>query len=715
VKKLFSFFKKHDAVPAVNFEKLLEEMAGAFNPLNLEILVVRKDCEVLYANARAALRFQTEEGNADKCKSGMGVSFPALCAHCPYGVMREGAVEGDFEVTDARGQTFRGNCKVVTWLDNEPAFIFIMQDISDVIEMDNRIRTLTYTDNLTGIPNRISLKEDFVKLEERILSGEATGVLALFDLDHFKLINDTYGHSTGDTVLRRLVEHLLTQHDFEGQLYRLGDDEFVLLQTHPAGTFESDDEMQLFYEKKLSNTLNTYSLPNIELGCTISIGVSLFPRDGSILSEILRKADIALLKAKSNGRNRIEIFASHYDTAQRLKDVYINILPILTPEESTFAYELIDVSDNEPEDDDSVNLKEFSRTLDALGVHNLSDKIFYFIAFTQRLLNPTVLANLPRKQFVVHINPPLHNDIGLYKKLKEHGYKLAVTNMDSNAIEPEIIELADYCMFSPKDGNLAKQRTIIAAHPSKKFIAVEVDTQAEYDLCKDAGFHYFKGFYFRHAPVEKKEKEINPLKVNYIRLMALSNAEDFMDFREISNIISSDVAMSYKLLRIISSAAVGVRNVTSISSAIAYMGEDNLKKWIAVLALRGAAEDKPIELIRMSLIRARFGELLAPHFRIRRSAQKLFMIGLLSLLHIALDTTREELMRRLPMEEDIRDSLMTKTGIYSDMLNFYENYEYSNWAMVTQFLAHHQLDTGYVNEAYLDSLKWYNNLLDEGG
>jgi EAL and modified HD-GYP domain-containing signal transduction protein len=618
-------------------------------------------------------------------------------------------VQGAFEIEDTKGRTYQVRCNAINWTDEIPAFIFTMTDITEEIQLKKKLYELAYIDQLTGVPNRTKLKENFFAIENDIKTGDASGIVALFDLDHFKAINDTYGHNTGDIILRRLAEHLEGEECFAGHLYRLGGDEFVLLYTDPADRFDSEEAVKEHYEKILANALRTYSLPNIELSCTLSIGVSIYPRDGTNLSELLRKADIALYQAKAAGRNQTVFFISQYDTAQKFKDVYINIQPVLTGSGNTFGYELTDASE---EDNEKVDLKDFNRTLDAMGLHNLNENHHYFIAYTKQLLNPAVLVNLPRDKFIVQINPPLVKDLQLYHVLKKHGYKLALSGMSSRTTNMGLIDIADYIMFSSKENNWLGQKAIIASNPGKRFVATEVDTPDDFQAAKDAGFHLYKGFYFRQPTVGQKSKDINPLKINYLRLVKLSNAEGYMDFRAISSIISSDVALSYKLLQILNSAAVGLRNVTSIGNAVAYLGEDNLKRWIAVLALRGVAEDKPIELVRISLIRACFGEMLAPRFRIRRNPQKVFIVGMLSLLHIALDTTREDLMKDMPVEADIRESLLSKTGIYSDMLEFYENYEYANWEAVTQFVEHHQLDASYVNDAYIASVKWYNDLVE---
>jgi len=596
----------------------------------------------------------------------------------------------------------------------------MMRDITPAKEANEKLYALAYTDQLTGVPNRQKLKEDFAEIEAKITGDNPlSGIIALFDLDHFKTVNDTYGHNTGDVVLRRLTEHLQSSDHFANHLYRLGGDEFVILFTNPVDRFNTHDEMQQHYKQILSNALRSYTLPNIDVKCTLSIGVSFFPKHGYNLSDILRKADIALYQAKEAGRNQIVFFEDHYDTAQKFKDMYINIQPVLMGVGKTFGYELVDRGQSGESEDGVVTLSEFNRTLDALGLNDIENNLHYFIQYSNQLLSPAVLNNLPRDKFIVQLNlssnvsitpAEIEMDLKLFKQLHSHGYKLALTGLNSANPINELLNIVDYCKFSPADNNRNRQKVFIAKNQRIRFIATEVDTIEDFQTAKETGFHMFQGYYFNQPVEGRKTKEISPLKVNYFRLMKLSSTNDYMDFREISDIIAADVALSYKLLRILNSAAVGLRNVSSISSAVAYMGEESLKKWIAVLALRGIAEDKPLELVRMSLIRARFGELLAPGFRIKRNPQQVFMVGMLSLLHIALEMTKEQLLEDIPVAEEIRDSLLTRHGVYSDLLRFYENYEYANWEAVSQFVDENHLDASFVNDAYISSVKWYNEL-----
>ena len=699
---------------------ILGNLSSILDPHDMEIVVVRgKGCEVLYTSTKADSGAQPAAADEPGCKASYARDFPDLCKHCPYEGPDRKADNELFEIKDTGGRTFAVRCKPIDWIDGKPAAVFTFRDVTPEKEIKERLYKLAYIDQLTHIPNRQKLKEDFNALEDDINIGALSGIVVIFDLDNFKDVNDTYGHNTGDVVLRRLTEHLGGEGAFAGHLYRLGGDEFVLLYSGPPAGFDSEHTMKEYYKELLSSALCAYTLPNIDVKCTLSMGVSFFPKNGSNLSDLLRKADIALYKAKIGGRNQLVFFEDRYDTAQKFKDMYINIQPVLLGFGKTFGYELIDSGTSAEKDGKTVSLSEFNRTLDTLGLQDIENDLHYFISYSRNLLSPAVLNNLPKNKFIVQLVIPakqskveLKNCMNTCSELREHGYRLAISGPSSSAHLTELLSLVDYCKFDLADVNEVRQKKVIGTNPGTRFIATGVDTHEAFQKAREAGFHMFQGFYFNQPVLGQKTKEISPLKINYFRLLKLSGSGGYMDFREISAIISADVALTYKLLRILNSAAVGLRNVSSVASAVAYMGEESLKKWIAVLALRGIADDKPLELVRMSLIRARFGELLAPYFLVKRDPQQVFMVGMLSLLHIALEKTREQMLEEIPVSDEIRESLLTKSGIYSDLLRFYENYEYANWEAVSLFVEENQLEPTYVNDAYIASVKWYSALTE---
>ncbi len=699
----------------------VEEFLGdILDAQNEEIIVSRgggKDCSVLFTNTAADRRLEEHAKSDQSCKTGYASLFPALCSHCPFKNPKTTNFPSTFELRDESGNYFSATINTLVWLDDRPAVIFYLRDIQKERDINERLYNLAYIDQLTGVPNRTKFREDFAAVQDALMENKICGMVALFDLDNFKAINDTYGHNTGDVLLRRITEHLSGNDTYDGHLYRLGGDEFVLFYHTKQNTFATPEELREHYEQLVQGAFLSYTMPTIDKSCTISMGISFFPEHGATSSELLRKADIALYQSKKAGRNRLSVFEDQYDTAETFRDVYINIQPVLNANGGTFGYELIDRSetDRREDDEDSINLTEFDRTMDALGLSDIENDARYMISYSKQLLSPSVLKNLPKSKFIIQMiadDVVTPRGLTIYKQLRRAGYTLALVGINSQNFSMELISMAGYCKFEPggiSDYGLTK---VIAGNPKKIFIATNVDSIQQFNDAKTRGFKLFQGFFFEQPPVVmRKDKDIDPLKMNYLRLIQLTSTDDFVDFREISNVISTDVALSYKLLRLLNSAALGLRNkISSITTAVAYLGEESLKKWIAMLALRGIGSDKPLELIRVSLIRARFGELLAPHFRIKRDSKHVFLVGLLSLLHIAVEKSKEELFKELPVAEDISESILTKNGIHSDLLNFYSNYEYSNWDEVSRFSREHHLSSELVNDCYIEAVKWYNDL-----
>lgn len=168
---------------------------------------------------------------------------------------------------------------------------------------DEFIRTLTtahamhqmaYTDPLTFLPNRRWLTQT---LEQR-LSRKKRFTLILVDIDHFKQINDTFGHDTGDAVLREVSDCLHHQIRAGDVIGRWGGEEFLILAS------EEDAHSALQLAQRLRKTLENFKL-EVNLSVTASFGVTLSREDDTIVS-LLKRADLALYRAKSNGRNRVE-------------------------------------------------------------------------------------------------------------------------------------------------------------------------------------------------------------------------------------------------------------------------------------------------------------------------------------------------------------------------------------------------------------------------
>ena len=677
-----------------------------------EVFVVRnQQCELLFSNAASKDRLSRIEDSGTSCKLAYGNIFPRICNHCVNTASSGGR---PFDIADVKNKIFEATTKEIDWLDGEPAIVITLHDVDEIRRKEQHLYTLAYSDHLTRIPNRQRLMREFKLLTQNKDPSRFYAAIAIFDIDYFKNVNDTYGHSTGDVMLRRLTEHLENIEELSGHLYRLGGDEFVLYFLDKQKDFASVSEYREHCSGLLSRALQTYTMPNIDLVCTISMGVSIYPDDGTVSSDLLRKADVALYEAKAAGRNCLVFYESRFDrTNKKFTDYYISINPILGEDGNTFGYELSESSIN-MSDSSATDLNDVDRAIEAIAPADLLNGYCYFIRYSNSLETKAVLDNLDRSKFVIEIPAPAvltQSILDRCSSLKAIGYSLALVGIDTKTIPHKLMEIVDYCRFSPKNSVAMLNKQVIDAYPTKKFIAIGVNTHAQYAIAKRVGFHFFQGNYLNEPTMLKKEKDIDPIKANYYRLLRLTSSDGYVDFAQVSEIISSDVALSYKLLKILNSPAVGLRNrMSSIPMAVSYMGEEALKKWIALLAIRGVADDKPLEIVRLSLIRAQFGELLAPLMTPKLDSRHAFLVGMFSLLHIALEKTPKELLSEITVDYAVRDSLLGDGGPYSDMLRFFSSYEYSNWDEVTAFAEAHGLSSESIYQSYLAAVRWYNEL-----
>ncbi len=174
-------------------------------------------------------------------------------------------------------------------------------DISENKKRDLRIEQLAYVDMLTGLPNRTSFLKE---LDAAIAGdGEAKGALLYLDLDDFKDINDTFGHSFGDKVLLQVAERLYGVAQAQAFVARLGGDEFTVMFTGIG-----KEEVEQYLADLYREFHGDFQVENIRCHVGISIGIALWPQDGIAADELFKKADMALFQAKAAGRNKYRFF-----------------------------------------------------------------------------------------------------------------------------------------------------------------------------------------------------------------------------------------------------------------------------------------------------------------------------------------------------------------------------------------------------------------------
>ncbi len=191
--------------------------------------------------------------------------------------------------------------KIISPLKNEKGdiryFVSTSRDISKRIALEKELKQLATKDALTGIYNRYKINTKIVEEIKRAdRYGEPFG-LAMFDIDHFKQVNDTYGHDAGDYVLQELSKIILNNIRETDSFGRWGGEEFMLLLPYTS------EEKLVEIAEKMRQLVQEHTFENVR-PITISIGVTVYKK-GEGISEVLKRVDMALYEAKSHGRNQV--------------------------------------------------------------------------------------------------------------------------------------------------------------------------------------------------------------------------------------------------------------------------------------------------------------------------------------------------------------------------------------------------------------------------
>lgn len=187
---------------------------------------------------------------------------------------------------------------------------------SEIIENNQRIETLAYIDELTGLPNRLSFQSNLDTLIAYAKRNDAAFSVVFLDLDNFKIVNDTLGHDIGDILLQRAaqrVKALFNIDDVKGRglvtqnspfFARLGGDEFTLLLPGQV----DKEQLSATFKQLVHDLSQAFHIEHNEVFIGASIGISMFPYDGTERKELLKNADIAMYESKSLGKNKHTFF-----------------------------------------------------------------------------------------------------------------------------------------------------------------------------------------------------------------------------------------------------------------------------------------------------------------------------------------------------------------------------------------------------------------------
>ena len=306
-------FKAQEIARLGHWERNLDSGKFQVTSLTPEIFGLSRTCnyDALFASIVAEDRERAKGLIDDACRDGH-----AFSVH--YRVVLQ---DGSERIILNQGEMTRGNAH------QHRLAVGIIQDITELKQAEDKIHYLAFYDNLTGLANRSLFREHWSKiLPHARRTGMKVAVLFI-DLDHFKRINDTLGHPSGDKVLISVAERLknmLRHSDVLSRssadqpaslISRVGGDEFTLL----AADITTPDQIAGLADRIIEVLGRAVEVENQLITLTASIGISVYPEDGSDIDILLKNADTAMYAAKERGRNNYQFFQSAMNDAARVR------------------------------------------------------------------------------------------------------------------------------------------------------------------------------------------------------------------------------------------------------------------------------------------------------------------------------------------------------------------------------------------------------------
>lgn len=389
-------------------------------------------------------------------------------------------------------------------------------------------------------------------------------------------------------------------------------------------------------------------------------------------------------------------------------NIFVGRQPIFNRKQQVVAYELLYRAGLENSagsfDGDRATTDVIINSVLDIGLESLVGKRTAFFNLTGNFIRGDHPLPLDNRQVVLEVledTVPDQAVINGLKDLSDKRYIIALDDFEFHEKYAPLLEIAHIVKLEVMGQDHATlSKRVAQLKPYKvKLLAEKVETYEEFALCKQLGFDYFQGYFLcKPHVVEGKSLPANRLVV----LSLLGKLQDpNADIAELEQLIIQDVSLTYRLLRYINSAYFGLgKEIESVHRALVLIGLKTIKNWVTLL-LMSRIDDKPRELMRTALVRARMSELLAEQLG-QTDRDQYFTCGLLSVIDALMDRPMDELLAELPLSTSVKQALLTGEGELGRTLEAILAYEKGAW----QVLAHTPLTAQQYRHAYLDAVMW---------
>jgi EAL and modified HD-GYP domain-containing signal transduction protein len=246
-------------------------------------------------------------------------------------------------------------------------------------------------------------------------------------------------------------------------------------------------------------------------------------------------------------------------------------------------------------------------------------------------------------------------------------------------------------------------------------LAEKVETYEEFEWARAAGYDYFQGYFFARPSVLRSQ-QLPTSKLNCLCLLSEMQKPE-LNFKRLEDLVRGDVALTYKLLRYANSALFGrLEEIQSIHKALLVVGTDKIRHWVALATLSILATEKPAELATLSIIRARFCELLIKPVGLKLGDEA-FLMGMFSLLDALLDCPLEDAIRSVGLGPEVAQALLGTAAegcLLSMVYRLSRRYEMGDWDEVEALAAKCGVPALTVGNAYVEATVWAHQMVTAG-
>lgn len=397
-------------------------------------------------------------------------------------------------------------------------------------------------------------------------------------------------------------------------------------------------------------------------------------------------------------------------TPEKAPEISVTRQPIFSENEDTFGYELLfrnsDAEFSSIDDNDPQSSQIIANVFMEIGLKLLVGDKPAFINLPHGFIREKQSIPFAKDKFILEIMADTEMDDALTSAINElhtQGFNIALDNLSMSDSKKPLIEKSSMIKVDVTnfDNDELQKYSEQLKSTGKLLLAKKVDSQEDFERCKKLGFNYFQGS-FLSKPKVVKYKTLPSNKILLMKILAKIQDPD-VEISDLEKIISQDVGISFKFLRLINSANFGLsKKVESLHQALLLLGMRQIKSWVSLVALSNI-DSVPQELTDMSLLRAKMCKSLAEKAACE-NPDAFFTVGMFSLLDAIMSKSMASILTSLPFSEEINQALLHKKGgtEIAAALDCVIAHEQSDWGMI-KFST---LTAQEINEIYIATLEW---------